>query len=169
MAIGQGDVLVTPLQLTTAYGALAAKGLAYVPRLVLKADNESTGEEKLFPPKLRTKNLMLSSQTKRILRKGFRSAVHSSRGTARRARIPGISVSAKTGTAQPGRGKTHAMFVGYAPSEDPRIVLTVLLENSGEGGISAAPPARYIFEEFFGLVHQESMEEILNPAGQDET
>lgn len=168
MAIGQGDVLVTPLQLTAAYAAIAAGGLAYIPRLVLSATNKATGEKRAFPPKLRQRNFALTQETQRILRKGFRNAVRASRGTAKRARIPGIEVAAKTGTAQPGRGETHALFVGYAPAKDPRIVITVVLENSGEGGLAAAPPARYLLEEFFGKPHRESLKVILDEEEPDE-
>ncbi|MBS1940558.1 MAG: peptidoglycan glycosyltransferase, partial [Bacteroidetes bacterium] len=69
-------------------------------------------------------------------------------GTARLARIPGITVCGKTGTAQNPHGKDHAVFIAFAPMEDPKIAIAVYVENSGAGGKWAAPIASLCMEQF---------------------
>jgi penicillin-binding protein 2 len=78
----------------------------------------------------------------------LRRVVNEEGGTARGARIPGITVCGKTGTAENPHGKDHAVFICYAPMEDPRIAMAVYVENSGFGGTWAAPIASLLVEEY---------------------
>jgi len=84
----------------------------------------------------------------------MRAAVAGRGGTAHAANIPGIAVAGKTGTAEdPPRHKPHAWFICYAPMDNPRIALAVVVEQGGHGGAVAAPIARHILETFFGITH----------------
>ena len=74
--------------------------------------------------------------------------VNEAGGTARSARIPGITVCGKTGTAQNPHGKDHAVFIAFAPMDDPKIAIAVYVENSGFGGTWAAPIASLCMEQY---------------------
>jgi peptidoglycan glycosyltransferase len=71
-------------------------------------------------------------------------------GTGRAARISGVRVAGKTGTAEVGKGTPHAWFVGFAPADDPEIVVAVIVENAGTGGRVAAPIAREVMKTWIG-------------------
>jgi penicillin-binding protein 2 len=77
--------------------------------------------------------------------------VEGDEGTGRAARLPGIQVAGKTGTAQNPHGDDHASFVCFAPFDDPEIAVYVLLENAGHGSSEAAPLARFLLAHYFGL------------------
>lgn len=83
-----------------------------------------------------------------LVREAMRRVVEEPGGTARQARIPGITVCGKTGTAENPHGKDHAVFVSFAPMEDPRIAIAVYVENSGFGGTWAAPIASLLMEQY---------------------
>ena len=151
VSIGQGPILVTPLQLAAAVGAVATGRLGQ-PHLRRPAPGESPGEPRtLFAP----------SQLEEI-RTGLWRAVNQS-GTARRARVEGFDVAGKTGTVQTigrasrerlgpgqaGRFRSTAWFVGYAPVSNPQVVVAVILEEAGGGGLAAAPVAREVFQAVY--------------------
>jgi penicillin-binding protein 2 len=69
-------------------------------------------------------------------------------GTATRIRLPGVTIAGKTGTAQNPHGKDHALFIGFAPYEDPKIAVAVIMENVGYGGTHAAPIAQKMIEAY---------------------
>jgi cell division protein FtsI/penicillin-binding protein 2 len=75
--------------------------------------------------------------------------VSSRRGTASRARVAGLSVAGKTGTAQNPHGEDHAVFVCFAPVESPQVAIAIIVENGGEGGLTAAPIAKKMLEYLF--------------------
>ena len=78
--------------------------------------------------------------------------VSGERGTGRASAVPGVRIAGKTGTSQNPHGEDHALFVAYAPADDPEIALAIVMENAGHGGAMAAPVAREIFTYyFFGL------------------
>ena len=79
----------------------------------------------------------------------MQGVVEDERGTGRAAAIPGIAVAGKTGTAQNPQGNDHALFVAYAPAEDPAICVAIVMENAGHGGSMAAPIARQVMSAFF--------------------
>ena len=160
-AIGQGYVLTTPLQIAAAFCGIANGSFIPKPRLVLKV-KEGT-ETISFPPA--KKNLLtVTPQTISFIKDAIAGVVNDPRGTGGRARIDGITVAGKTGTAQvvslqsspapgsaPSATNDHAWFVAMAPVENPRIVVAVFIENGGHGGSAAAPVAKEVIKSFLHL------------------
>jgi penicillin-binding protein 2 len=149
LAIGQGEVLVTPLQMAVIYAAIGNGGDIYKPRLVSKIISPN-GDTAYFQPE-RLGKLPISDTTLSILRRGLEGVVNDPRGTAHQAAVQGYTVAGKTGTAQNPHGEDHAWFICYAPADDPQIAITVLVENAGHGGSIAAPVARKVLEQYFGI------------------
>jgi len=129
-AIGQDDLLVTPLHLALIAGALGHEGTIYHPRYVKNTEPEPWLQ--LAEPRYATE----------IARKMIHIVEF---GTGRRARIPQIIVGGKTGTAENTTGKSHALFIGFAPWPVPTMAISVIIEQSGTGGSVAAPAAAEIF------------------------
>ena len=138
-SIGQGDVMVTPLQMARLIAAVSNGGRVYRPRLVSRIIGPDGEEVRRFDPVL-DHEMRMPPDVLEPLRAGLRLAVAA--GTATRARMTGVSVFGKTGSAQnPGR-KTHAWFVGVMESRSPSVAVAVLLEGAGAGGTEAVPVAR---------------------------
>lgn len=155
LAIGQGDVLVTPLQVVSYTGAIANGGTLYKPRVVRgRFDNEAglstqlkAGESFIFEPEIIRQDFV-KDENLAIIREGMRDAVIY--GTCKGLSRLGKEVTGKTGTAQVGGDKeSHAWFTGFAPYLNPEIAITVLVENGGEGGRVAVPIAREILQYYF--------------------
>jgi penicillin-binding protein 2 len=147
LAIGQGDIMVTPLQMTTAIASIANGGILYQPQIVDKIIDAEKNIVRDMPAKIIRKNFIRPENIK-VVQKGMRQAVLT--GSARALADLSVKVAGKTGTAQFGKGsQTHAWFVGYAPYEDPQIVLTILIEGGGEGHRAAVPVAKEVFEWYF--------------------
>jgi penicillin-binding protein 2 len=147
LAIGQGEMLVTPLQVAVFFGGLAGNGTLYRPYLV-KEIVSPEGRLISTQPQVRG-SLPFSSATLDVLKKALMGAVNDPEGTGVLARVPGVVVAGKTGTAQNPHGEDHAWFVGFAPASDPQIVVVVLIENVGHGGTYAAPVAKEIMGAYF--------------------
>jgi penicillin-binding protein 2 len=146
LAIGQGEILVTPLQIAVFMGALANGGTLYRPHLVREI---GSAEGKITPVRPEViGRLPISAANLKVLRQSLRAVVHGYMGTGRLARVPGMEAAGKTGTAQNPHGEDHAWFAGYAPIEDPLIAVAVLVEHGGHGGDIAAPIAGRIFEAY---------------------
>ena len=147
LAIGQGDILVTPLQISNMICAVANGGTLYKPYLGMKIEGE--GENLQFPPKIVRKDF-LDRENLELIRQGMREACLEG-GTGWPFFDFPISVGCKTGTAEFGdpKGRTHAWFTVFAPFENPEIVVTVLVEGGGEGSSVAAPIAKEILEYWF--------------------
>lgn len=148
LSIGQGYLLLTPLQVHNLITTIAAEGEVYKLHLVKKiisADGNTV--EEIKPEIYRRVNF--SPDTSKIIKEGLRQTIL--KGTGWRANIKEVAVAGKTGTAQNPHGETHAWFIGFAPYEDPEISITVFLENGGEGGEAAAPIARAMFEKYFSI------------------
>lgn len=142
LAIGQGDLLVTPLQVAVYTSVIANGGTLYRPSLLEKIANPETGEIKTVQPEI-IREKLATEKSIGIVAEGMREAVLS--GSARGIDLAGIRVAGKTGTAEVGGNKSpHAWFTGYLPYENPGLVLTVLVENGGEGSETAVPIARDI-------------------------
>ena len=154
MAVGQGDLLVTPLQMAVAYSAIANGGEVMTPRIVKEVVRTGvTGEEvvvKSFEPEVQ-RTLPLDPGEIDVVRSGLHEVVNGGGGTANDAFVGfPYEVSGKTGTAQVGESEaSHAWFISYAPSYDPQYVVAVYVEKAGHGGESAAPIAREIYEGIF--------------------
>jgi penicillin-binding protein 2 len=149
LGIGQGELSVTPLQMAV-YAAALATGVVRQPHVVRAVVNPYTGE--LQPLTHAEARLPLRPEVLELLRQGMEEVVNAPGGTAQAARLPGVRVCGKTGTAQNPHGKDHAWFIGFAPRENPRIAFCVMVENAGFGGAVAAPIARQLLEAFFGTL-----------------
>jgi len=164
LAIGQGYNLVTPLQLANAYAALANGGTLYRPRIVKQIESTDGRILKSFPPKI-AGLLPVRSPNIAIINKALWGVVNEKGGTGYLLKRAQQDVAGKTGTAQvvglPQNAKErsmkvmtaetndHALFVCFAPSENPEIVIAVILENAGHGGSTAAPVARKLVDVYF--------------------
>lgn len=164
VSIGQGYNLATPIQMAQVAAAIASGGLIYEPQIVEKV--ESPSGEILFQPKPVVKyNLRASPATIAAVRKGLEGVVEEEAGTGKAAALPNIQVAGKTGTAQVvtverlekekkgskeiltgHRYENHAWFVAYAPADQPKIVVAVLVEHGGHGGSVAGPMASRVIK-----------------------
>ncbi|MBI4268398.1 penicillin-binding protein 2 [Candidatus Uhrbacteria bacterium] len=139
IAIGQGDIVVTPLQVNAYTNYFANGGKNYVPHLVSAVEDISTGVRTEVQPAVFLHDLV-ASDTVSVVRAGMRRTVTD--GSARRLSTLPITAAGKTGTAQWRTGKDpHAWFTGWAPYEHPELVITVLIEEGEEGSRSASPVA----------------------------
>ncbi len=166
LSIGQGYILVTPLQMALAYAALVTGG--HIPHPYIVSDIISPDGKKIWhrePEILRDVNIQPDALE--ILKEGLFEAVNARNGTGIRARSRIIHIAGKTGTAQviasqkdekeiPEHLRDHAWFIGMAPAEDPEIVVAVIVEHGGSGGKTAAPIARAIIEKYFSIRSGES-------------
>lgn len=149
MAIGQGFVLVTPLQLNNLISIVAANGNQYPPHLVLKITNSK--DELIKEVKFNSvSKVELSSEYLNLVKKGL-SEVPKMGGTAWPFFSFPIPTAGKTGTAEYGDpgGKTHAWYSAFGPVEDPKVAVTILVEGGGEGSSVSAPIAREILRWYF--------------------
>ncbi|NQV00869.1 MAG: penicillin-binding protein 2 [Parcubacteria group bacterium] len=147
LAIGQGDVLVTPLQMAMAIASIANNGILYKPQIVDKIIDLDKNVLEDMPTQVIKENF-IQLQNIKVVQEGMRQAVLS--GSARSLSDLSVEVAGKTGTAQFGtKGETHAWFVGFAPYDNPEIVLVILIEGGGGGDESAVPVAKEVFKWYF--------------------
>jgi len=154
MAIGQGYVLATPLQVANYTAAVANHGIIYKPQLVNKVvDAEGRILRQIDPSIIH--RVTVNDTNLAIVREGMRDAVL--RGTAIKANLADVTVAAKTGTAEfygpkvNGHLPTHAWFTAFAPYENPQVVVTVFVFGGGEGSEVAGPAATDILRAYFRL------------------
>ena len=153
VSIGQGPLLVTPLQVARMMGAVATGGILWKPRLVQRVE-AADGRLLYSEPSQMSGYVDLSPAVWAFLQRSLWGVVNDG-GTGAAARLPGIEVAGKTGTAQlvtnsdARRGQDHAWFAAYAPAQDPQVVVVVLVERGGRGGQAAAPIARQILQGIF--------------------
>jgi len=140
IAIGQGEVTATPLQIANLGATIANRGYYITPHVVKEVEDEPL--DTLYTTKRYTK---VSREHYQTVVEGMRSAVLG--GTCRNANIPGIEVCGKTGTAQ-NRGKDHSAFMGFAPMNDPKIAVVVYVENGGWGATYGVPIGALMMEKY---------------------
>jgi penicillin-binding protein 2 len=133
LAIGQHELMVSPLQSAVLMAAVANGGLRVTPHV-----RQGAGAE--------PRPLGLSPGTIREIRQGLYEVVNSVHGTAHKTDLKNHAAAGKTSTAQGGGGKNHAWFGGYAPHDDPRVAVVVFVEGGGHGGEAAAPLASRILD-----------------------
>ena len=164
VAIGQGYVTVTPLQLANMMAAVANGGKLYRPYLVSKVESLDGATVREYGPEL-IRSIAMKQETLNRVQKALADVVHGPGGTGGAARSPAIQVAGKTGTAQVIEMKSaylkseqlsyfnrdHAWFVSYAPVEKPQIAIAVLVEHGGHGGEAAAPMAKKVYEKFIEM------------------
>lgn len=146
MAVGQGRLLVSPLSMALVSQSIANNGQTMYPYLIQEVHNYKG--EVIFERESKNWLRPLSPKTANTIKELMVEVVE--HGTARSARIKDVTVAGKTGTAEVEGKSPHAWFVGFAPAEDPEIVVAVVVENGGSGGRVAAPIAREIFETALG-------------------
>lgn len=150
IAIGQGDILTTPLQMCLAAATVANGGTVFRPQIVREVRSRDLRDViRPWQPKIERRLDATPAAVQRV-RGGMRAAVVS--GTCRSAEIPGVGVAAKTGSAEdPPRRLPHAWFVCFAPYDQPTIAIAVIVENSGHGSSFAAPVAKALLAHYFHL------------------
>ena len=153
LCIGQGEVLVTPLQVAVMTAAVANGGKVLWPRLVEKVQAQElveTAVVKAASPAQVRDELPVSARTLEIMRAAMLADVEDNDGTGRSAAVPGFRVCGKTGTAQLMKGRVvvdHVTwFASFAPYENPRYAVVVMVESGSSGGGTCAPAARKIYE-----------------------
>ena len=145
MAIGQGEIGTTPLQMANMTAAIANRGYYYTPHIV-KAVGAGVNSNPRFTAR---HQLSIDSANFEKIILGMEGAVSGVPGaTARVAAIRGIIVCGKTGTSQNPHGDDHAVFIAFAPKDDPKIAIAVYVENAGFGSTSAAPVASLMIEKY---------------------
>ena len=146
-AIGQGFNLATPLQLAVMLSAVANNGDIYKPHLVEKIVNDDGSVVKEIKPE-KIGHLPVSKETLELLQSALK-AVAQEGGTAAQLANLSVPVAGKTGTAENPHGKDHGLFVGYAPADNPNLVVVAVIDQGGFGSVSAAPIVQRIFEYVF--------------------
>lgn len=143
LGIGQGELLLTNLQLANLAAIIANRGYYFTPHLV----KGFLGNNRPIPKRFREKHTVdIDSMHFDLVVNGMEKVV--SAGTARLAQIPGIANCGKTGTAENPHGKDHSIFFSFAPKDNPKIAVAVYVENAGFGGTFAAPIASLITEKY---------------------
>jgi penicillin-binding protein 2 len=168
VAIGQGFLLTTPLQLASMMGAVAnASGKRMVPRLVTRVEDATGRVVEQIDPREASEELPFKETHLALVREALRLVVHGDKGTGKKAQVEGMEVAAKTGTAQvvslkehergldpkeiEWRRRDHALLVTYAPVKDPRIAVAVVIEHGGHGGSTAGPMASKVMSKWLEL------------------
>jgi len=156
LAIGQGEISVTPLQMANMTAAIANRGFYITPHIMKGIENSE-----IYPTFREIKHTTIDSIYFEPVIEGMYRAVNGpDGGTARIAQIPGMSVCGKTGTAENPHGDDHSVFIAFAPRENPRIALAVYVENAGFGSTMAAPIASLIMEKYLtGSVSRKWLED----------
>ncbi len=178
LAVGQGYITTTPLQLVTMMSAVANGGILHLPQVVEKVTDIRGTLLTEYPP-TETGRTTISEETLLFIREALRGAVNEPHGTGGAAIIKGVDVSGKTGTAQvvrmaqdfkrgdmdrmPLKFRDHAWFVAFAPFENPQIAVAVLVEHGGFGGAVAAPIAKKVIETYLNPPPPAPLEMVTGP------
>ncbi len=167
LAIGQGEVGVSPLQMACYAAALGTRGIYHQPHVVERIRDNGTGQVQQVATG--THRIELDDWVWDIIHTGMYRCVNEPGGTALTARVRGVRVAGKTGTAQNPHGKDHAWFIGFAPDENPRIAICVLIENAGFGGVVAAPIASMCIEQYlYGELIRNTQNQVFTLTKDDE-
>jgi penicillin-binding protein 2 len=143
ISIGQGEVLLTPLQMANVAAMIANKGWFYTPHFV-----KSIGNSGPLPQFTKKHITMVEPRHFDAIHEGMRRVVYVDGGTGKQARLPDIIVCGKTGTVENKPKKDHSVFLAFAPMDKPKIAIVVFIENAGFGGVWAAPIAGLMIEKY---------------------
>src|SRR5512133_975967 len=157
LAIGQGEIGTTPLQMANMAATIANRGYFFIPHVVKKVGEEGSPSD-LFAQQYVTG---ISPENFIPIIEGMEGAVNGGEGaTARGAALDSIIICGKTGTAQNNQGKDHSIFVAFAPKDNPAIAIAVYVENAGFGSTFAAPIASLLIEKYLtGKTKRQYLEE----------
>jgi len=143
-AIGQGEILTTPIQLANMTAIVANKGLYYTPHIIKKIDNKPIEIDEFTTPK----RTSIDPKYFPPVIEGMFQVVENPGGTARWSRVEGIEICGKTGTAENSHGQDHSIFVAFAPKDNPKIAIAVFVENGYWGSRWAGPIATLMIEQY---------------------
>ena len=154
MAIGQGEVGATPLQMANMTAAIANRGYFYTPHIV-----KSVGEDHIIDERFTMKHQIdIDPANFEEIVQGMEEAVNS--GTAASVKLKDIIICGKTGTAQNPHGANHSVFIAFAPKDNPKIAIAVFVENAGFGATYAAPVASLMIEKYLkGEISNKALEQ----------
>lgn len=156
LGIGQGEVLVTPLQLANIAALIANEGYYYPPHLI-RCFGDTTAIPEIMTTRVESG---INPRYVRVMKQGLRTVFSGPAGTARRYEMKDIPQCGKTGTAQNPHGNYHSNFIAFAPADDPKIALAVIIENGGYGATWAAPIASLMIEKYIrGYTIREDLEQ----------
>ncbi|MBN1397872.1 MAG: penicillin-binding protein 2, partial [Bacteroidetes bacterium] len=168
LGIGQGEIGVSPLQMAQYVAAFANNGTIIQPHAVNSIRNKRTNRLDVIDHS--EIPVWLNYDAMRMIREGMRRVVEEPGGTGRLAHVQGIVSAGKTGTSQNPHGEDHAWYVGFAPFDQPRIAIAVMLENAGFGGSKAAPIAGLVIEKYlFGELRRQIYKPAPSAATKDTT
>jgi penicillin-binding protein 2 len=169
LGVGQGYLNTTPIQLVNLISAVSNNGKFYLPQVVERVENIYGTVLKEYPP-VEIGRANISENTLRIVQEALSGVVNEPHGTGWACALKGVKVAGKTGTAQvirmaqnfrkgdmdrmPLKFRDHAWFVAYAPCENPRIAIAVLVEHGGFGAAAAVPIAKKVIEKYLSLEHE---------------
>ena len=143
LAIGQGELGVSPLQMANFVAIIANRGFYYTPHLV-----KSIGNDRTIPEKFKEKHeLSIEGEHFEVVVDAMAEVVKSGTGQYR-AKLPDIIVCGKTGTVENPHGEDHSVFIAFAPKDDPQIALSVYVENAGQGARAAAAISGLMIEKY---------------------
>jgi len=144
LSIGQGELGITPLQMANVMAIVANRGFFYKPHLIKAIGDENVIKEEF----LKKNNAGIDSRYFDVIIDGMSAVVNQPSGTAWYSRIPDIEMCGKTGTVQNPHGKDHSVFVAFAPRDNPKIAIAVVVENAGFGATWSAPIASLMVEKY---------------------
>ncbi|MCR5036297.1 MAG: penicillin-binding protein 2 [Bacteroidales bacterium] len=166
LSIGQGEILVTPLQLANVAAAIGNEGYYYEPHYIKSFANTDKSIDSSF---LEKHIIDINKRHFKDVKKGMRSVFEGDHGTARFSKIDSITVAGKTGTAENPHGKDHSIFMAFAPVDNPQIAIAVVVENAGFGSTWAAPIASLMIEKYIrGYVKRPNVEKRVLTLNNDE-
>lgn len=157
LAIGQGALTVTPLQLAMMTATVANGGILYRPRLV-QAYREPGSERYLPAPERRVGKMNWSAEALEVVRGGMRDVIMSRDGTGRKAAVKGFDFAGKTGTAEYGRrgeGKKHTWMIAFAPFDNPQYAIAFLIEDGDSGGSTVGPRLKVLMQWLYEKMKRE--------------
>jgi penicillin-binding protein 2 len=144
MAIGQGELLLTPIQMANITAILANKGFYYTPHII----KSISGYEAIDTNFTKKKFCGIEPKYFNPIIEGMNQVIYGVNGTGQKAKIPGVEICGKTGTAQNPHGEDHSIFTAFAPIQDPKIAIAVYVENGGWGATWAVPIASLMIEKY---------------------
>lgn len=157
LSIGQGEILVTPLQLANVAAAIGNEGFYYEPHYIKSFGDTGKSIDSAF---LEKHVINIEKRHFKDVKKGMRSVFEGEHGTARWSKIDSITVAGKTGTAENPHGLDHSILMAFAPVDNPQIAIAVVVENAGFGSTWAAPIASLMIEKYIrGYVKRPNVEQ----------
>ncbi|MEC7864160.1 MAG: penicillin-binding transpeptidase domain-containing protein, partial [Bacteroidota bacterium] len=160
MSIGQGELLLTPIQMANITSILANRGFYYTPHIIKSIAKQETIDTNFTEKKFCT----IEPKYFTPIIEGMKKVTTGENGTAQNAQIPGIEICGKTGTAQNPHGEDHSIFIAFAPIHDPKIAIAVYVENGGWGSTWAVPIGSLMIEKYLNKTITNTTQEtfILN-------